>query len=174
MRALKTVLNIATWLLLFSLLGAAIYYVRTAPPSTPDEIKSGSILVAALGGLIAVIFGWKILAKKPKLNFYTVFNYFRAVAITHLGVLWFAAAYFGWWRDGQGSIATAAVFDTALNGALFNAFGSFNIKISAFEPETGVFYWQLIKFIFGMAYTPILAAIGFVLHKGRNTKREQE
>ncbi len=170
MRALRLIWSIVSWTIPILMLVAVIYYVRSQPLAAPPEIKESSVWVVAIGAPLSAYFFWRIKGSRSTFDLYTVFNYIRAVAFTHLGVLWYCSAQFGWWDDGQGQIANAALYDTFLNGVFFNFFGSYQINFSNFEPDNQLRVWQSIMFVFGALYTFILPAVLFAVFKSQNQK----
>lgn len=170
MRALKIIWDLAVWAIAISMLIWAISNLSSLPLSTPDEIKTGSMWIVGIGVPFAAYFLWELKKSSSTFSAYTISNYLRAVTFTHWAALWYFSAKFGWWEDGQGEFANAALLETFLNGVFFNFFGSFDLNFSNFQPESHLYVWRSITFIFGFAYTFILPAVIIVIYQALRKK----
>lgn len=158
MKGMRSVLfwAIASLLIIFGLR----YWVQIQPPMQPSEAVSSFTIIGAGSLLAALYFLWEIRRKGATFGFMTIWYYLRFTATFHISVLAVCSVYFGWFDLEKFTPVWWTVLDTILKGMLLDVMESYDLDVGSFEPDSDLFWWRTISFVFRSAYSLVLPALG--------------
>jgi hypothetical protein len=126
----------------------------------PSEAVSSFTIIGAISLFAALYFLWEIRRKGANFGFMTIWYYVRFTATFHVCVLTICSVYFGWFDLENFASVYWSVLDTILKGTLLDLVESYDLDVSAFEPDSDLFWWRTISFVFRSAYSLVLPALG--------------
>jgi hypothetical protein len=141
----------------------AILWVEAQPPADPSEVARIAMALAVISSLLSISFFWTMWRKGSNFDFSTIYYYLRFVGTAHLSILLYFSVSFDWLESDQGRLLHWVILDTFLKGALFDAMESYNLDVSLFQPESHLFWWRTISFVFRSAYSCVFPAAAYLL-----------
>ena len=143
MGALKLTWTVVSWAIPIFMLMGAVYLVQSQPLASPLEIKSSMRWLVALVAPLAFYFFWQIKLSGTRSIFTQCLTTLGpSPSLIYAFCCTLQPSLVGG-KDGQGEIAISALYDTFLNGLLFNFFANFQITFSGFQPDSHLRVWHV-------------------------------
>lgn len=169
---MKRIKSVATWILGPAIIFGCWYWAQTLPPTPPSELVPIASFLGGVSLLLALYFLWRMKRGGSNFNFVTIWYYVRFTATLHFSVLVLCSISFDWFNLEKPSAAFWTILDTMLKGALLDIVESYKLDVSFVEPDSHLFWWRTISFLFRSAYSVVLPAVGYRALQLWKTRRE--